>query len=153
LSTGTSRRYVSYPEEPQSIRRRGFEVKSAATVVQMLIRLTGLLLIVMGVSFWSGHALTLIPMHKQVGYLFVLSLWALAALAARAGIAPGVVVVAFLWGILVSVLGMTQDRLVIGDAHWIIKLLHLLVGLGAMGLAEGMGARIKAAGTPALSTR
>jgi hypothetical protein len=128
-------------------------VKTATTAVQMLIRLTGLLLIVMGASFWTGHALTLIPVHRQIGYVFVLSLCALGALAARAGVAPGFVVVVFLWGVLVPVLGITQDRLVLGDAHWIIKLLHLLVGLGAMGQAEGLAARIKEAQTPAFSSR
>jgi hypothetical protein len=38
--------------------------------------------------------------------------------------------------------------LLTGDFHWIIQVLHLLVGLGAIGQAEGLAARIKRA--PAL---
>lgn len=125
-------------------------MKSAIAATLMLIRLTGLILIVLGASFWTGHAFALIPPHKQLGYLFVLSLWTLAALAARAGVAPGFAALAVVWGLAVAAIGMTQDRLLIGDAHWVIKVLHLLVGLGAMGLAEGLAARIKRTPAPAL---
>src|SRR5437879_5791412 len=86
------------------------EMNAATTAVQMVIRLTGLVLIILGVAFWSGHALTLIPIHKQLGYLFVLALWALAGMAARAGVNPGFVVLVFLWGFFVAALGMTQGR-------------------------------------------
>ena len=118
-------------------------MKIATTVLQMLVRLSGLTLIVLGMLFWTGHALTLIPVHMLVGFVLVLSLWALAVLAARAGVHPGLVILAMLWGGLVPVLGLTQDRLLPGDAHWVIQVLHLLVGLGAIGQAEGLAARIK----------
>jgi hypothetical protein len=125
-------------------------MKTVTAATLMLVRLTGLILIVLGASFWTGHAFALIPLHKQVGYLFVLLFWTLAALAARAGVAPGFVGLAIAWGLAVAALGMTQDRLLIGDVHWVIKVLHLLVGLGAMGLAEGLAARIKQTPIPAL---
>lgn len=128
-------------------------MKTGITAAQMLVRLTGLILIVLGLSFWTGHALSLIPVHKQIGYLFVLALWAEAAFAARAAAAPGFVALVFLWGLVVAFLGMTQDRLLIGNAHWIIKLLHLLLGIAALGLAERLAARAKEARTPAFSGR
>jgi hypothetical protein len=118
-------------------------MKIATTVLQTLVRLSGLTLIVLGMLFWTGHALTLIPVHMLVGFVLVLSLWALAVLAARAGVHPGLVILAMLWGGLVPVLGLTQDRLLLGDAHWMIQVLHLLVGLGAIGQAEGLAARIR----------
>ena len=79
-------------------------MNAATTAVQMVIRLTGLVLIILGAAFWSGHALTLIPIHKQLGYLFVLALWALAGMGARAGVNPGLVVLVFLWGFFVAYL-------------------------------------------------
>ena len=118
-------------------------MKIATSVLQTLVRLSGLTLIVLGMLFWTGHALTLIPVHMLVGFVLVLSLWALAVLAARAGVHPGLVILAMLWGGLVPVLGLTQDRLLPGDAHWMIQVLHLLVGLGAIGQAEGLAARIR----------
>jgi len=125
-------------------------VQTAATIAQMLVRLTGLINIVLGVLFWTGHALNLIPVHTQVGFVLVLSLWALAVLAALAGVSPAFVALAIAWGLLVPVFGMTQDRLLIGEAHWMITVLHLLMGLGAMAQAEGLAARIKSARAPAL---
>jgi len=122
-------------------------MKTAVTVAQWLVRLCGLALITLGVLFWTGHALELIPVHMLVGLVLVLSLWTLAGLAARAGVRPGQVAVAFVWGLVVPALGLTQDSLVPGNAHWIIQVLHLLVGLAAIGMAEGLGAAIRR-GTP-----
>ena len=125
-------------------------MKTATTVAQMLVRLTGLINIVLGVLFWTHHALTLIPVHMQVGYVFVLSLWVLALLAARAGVNPAFVGLAIVWGFLVSALGMTQDRLLVGNTHWVVQVLHLLVGMVGMGQAEGLAARIRQSLTQAL---
>jgi len=36
---------------------------------------------------------------------------------------------------------MTQDSLLTGDLHWLIKVVHLLVGLGAVGQAESLAVR------------
>jgi hypothetical protein len=94
-------------------------------------------------SFWTDHALTLVPVHMLVGFVLVFSLWALAVLAARAGVHPGLVALAIGWGFIVPVLGLTQERLLPGDVHWVIQVLHLLVGLGAIGLAERLARRIK----------
>ena len=125
-------------------------MKTAATVAQMLVRVTGVINIVLGVLLWTHHALRLLPVHMQVGYVLVLSLWVLALLAARAGVNPAFVGVAIVWGFLVPVLGAMQARLAVGNAHWAIQLLHLLVGMGAIGLAEGLAVRIRQERTHAL---
>jgi len=118
-------------------------MKTATTVAQMLVRICGVLLIALGILFWTGNALTLIPIHMLLGLILVLSLWTLAVIGARSGVAPGFVVVAFLWGLLVPVFGVTQDGILTGDLHWLVRVLHLLVGLAAIGMAEGMAARIR----------
>lgn len=120
-------------------------MRTAATVAQMLVRATGLVQIALGILFWTGNAGQLIPVHMLVGLLLVLSLWALAFIAARMGVSPPLVIVAFLWGLLVPVLGVMQDGILTGDLHWLIQVLHLLVGLAAIGQAEGLGARIRRA--------
>src|SRR5437868_15224829 len=118
-------------------------MKTAVTVAQMLVRLCGLVLIVLGILFWTGQALTLVPVHMVIGLVLVLSLWTLAGLAASAGVRPVQVAVAFAWGLVVPILGLTQGMLLTGDAHWLIRVLHLLVGLAAIGMAEGLAAAIK----------
>src|SRR5690606_28334452 len=88
----------------------------------------------------------LIPVHMLVGLVLVLALWTLAALAARAGVSPGLVALAIAWGAIVPILGLNQGRLLPGQAHWLIEVLHLLVGLGAIGQGEGLAARLRRAG-------
>jgi len=89
----------------------------AIATMQALVRLTGLALIVMGLFFWSGRALSLISVHMLIGLLFVLSLWALATLAAAAGGSRRLALQAILWGVLVLLLGLMQDRLFVGDGN------------------------------------
>jgi hypothetical protein len=127
-------------------------MKTAITVAHWLVRLTGLIQIVLGILFWTGNALTLIPVHMLSGFVLVLSVWTLAVLAARAGVSRGFVVLVIVWGVIVLVLGLTQTQLLPGDFHWVIQVLHLLVGLGAIGQAEGLATRSKNLRTPALQT-
>lgn len=119
-------------------------MKTAASAAQMLIRLTGLILIVLGILFWTGHARNLISIHMLLGLILVVSLWVLAVLALVARVGAGFAVFAILWGAIVLILGMTQTTLMPGSAHWVIRVLHLLVGLAAMGLGERLGERIRA---------
>jgi len=122
---------------------------TATTIIRTLIRLTGLVQIVLGVLFWTGNARGLIPLHQLVGFGLVLSLLVMAALAARAGVNPGLVALAVVWVLVVPVLGLTQDRLLLGSAHWVIQVLHLLLGLGAIGQGEALAARILGRQVPA----
>src|SRR5215208_3652084 len=118
-------------------------MQTATTVVQWIVRLTGMTQVALGLLFWTDRALTLVPVHMAVGLTFVLAVWALAGLAARAGVRPGPVVVTALWGILVLALGITQGRLLPGPAHWVVEVLHLLVGFAAMALAARLAAQLR----------
>jgi hypothetical protein len=118
-------------------------MRTATTTAQMVVRACFVVQLVLGGLFWTGNALGLVPLHMLVGFLLVLGLWTLAALAAGAGVPPGLVALAAVWGLIVPILGLNQDRLLVGSAHWLIEVLHLLVGVAAVGLAEQLAARIK----------
>ena len=118
-------------------------MRTVATVAQWLVRVTGLIQIVLGLLFWTGNQLTLVPVHMLVGLILVLSLWTVAFVAARSGVQPGFVAVAFLWGLVVLILGVEQTQILVGGGHWLVQVLHLLVGLVAIGMAEGLGRRIR----------
>jgi hypothetical protein len=118
-------------------------MRTATTAAQMLVRVCAVVQLVLGGLFWTGRALDLVPLHQVVGFLLVFGLWALAALAARAGVQPSLVALAVVWGLVVPILGLNQDRLLTGSFHWVIEVLHLLVGLGAIAQAEGLAARIR----------
>jgi hypothetical protein len=118
-------------------------MRRATTTAQMLVRVTFVVQLVLGGLFWTGNALDLVPLHQTIGFLLVFGLWTLAGLAARAGVRPPLVALAVVWGLIVPILGLNQTRLLVGSAHWLIEVLHLLVGLGAIGQAEALATRIK----------
>ena len=118
-------------------------MKNAATIIQILIRLVWLILLVLGILVWAGHNQPWVPAHEWLGVAFIILLWALVYLGVRRGAAPGLVAIVFLWSLVVLAVGLTQTGILTGSSHWIIQVLHALVGLVAIGLAEALGARIK----------
>ena len=126
-------------------------MKTSTTVAQMTIRISGVILIILGILFWTGRALGLVSLHMLLGLILVLALWALAFIGARAGVGAGAVSLAIAWGIITIFLGIAQTRILPGSAHWVIQLLHLLVGLAAMGIGDRLAAKIKGGPAPALA--
>jgi hypothetical protein len=120
----------------------------AATVVHMTLRVSGLLLILLGLGIWTGRADQVIPVHEVIGFVLVLSLWTLAFIAARAGVAMGWVALAVVWGLIAPILGLTQEHLLTGDWHWTIQVLHLLIGLGAIGQGESLARQMRLVAAP-----
>ena len=118
-------------------------MKTATTVLQMWIRGGGVIMIALGLLFWTGNADRLIPVHMLLGITLVLALWVLASLGAVARVGLQLVVLALVWGAITPVLGLTQTRLLPGSGHWLIQVAHLLVGLGVIGLGETLARRIK----------
>ena len=112
-------------------------------VLRAIVGLTGAFQVVVGIAIWMGYALPLIPLHMAVGLAFVLALWILAvrAILARAG--RGIAACTLAWGALVIAFGMAQAQILPGEHHWVIRLLHLLVGLTAMRLADVLARRIR----------
>ncbi len=108
-----------------------------------LIRVTGLIQIYLGLLFWVIQNDALVPVHILMGSTLVVSLWILAILSLQAGVDQRFVALAIVWGLIVVILGLTQTRLLPGPAHWVIELLHLLVGLGAIGQGDGLAMRIR----------
>lgn len=114
-----------------------------ATAAQPLVGLIGLVMIALGLLFWGGNALSLVPVHMLLGLLLVALLWTLAITGARAHVPAGLVVLGIVWGFVVPTLGVLQTGLLTGELHWIVRAVHLLVGLIAIGLAEGLAASIR----------
>jgi hypothetical protein len=117
---------------------------SGTTVAQLLVRFAGIVLIILGVFFWAGSALSLVPLHMTLGFILVIGLWTLAGLGAAAKVSPGLLAGAALWGFVVIGFGMTQRQLMPGAGHWVIQVLHLVVGMAAMGMSEAIAKRIRA---------
>jgi hypothetical protein len=118
-------------------------MKIATRLIQSAIRVLGLILLVLGFMFWSGRSLELVPVHMRLGEILVSLLWILAAMGLRAGVKPGLVLGAMLYGVVVVAFGMRMGTFLPGRAHEVIRVLHFLIGLGAIGLAESIGVRMR----------
>ncbi|HEX4215659.1 MAG TPA: hypothetical protein VIA06_20260 [Candidatus Dormibacteraeota bacterium] len=117
-------------------------MRAIITVCQMLFRLFWLVNIVLGILFWTGHVTGLVPLHILLGIILTLLLVILALLAGIRG-KPGLLVVGVIVAILLPVVGLNQQSWDQGSGHWIIQVLHLLVGILAIVTAEAIGGRIK----------
>lgn len=118
-------------------------MKTTATILQQMVRLAGVLQIALGLLFWAGYALDFIGIHMLLGILLVLLLWVLAGMAAWARVSPALAALAIAWGLGTPILGMSQAQLLPGAAHWVIQLVHFLVGLVALSLAETLARRLR----------
>lgn len=111
-------------------------MRPAAKIAQMALRGSGVLALLLGLIFWAGYGSSLRQVHMLLGVIVVLALWTLAGIAAKVGAPLLRVVMAVLWGFVVVGLGMTQTQFYPGSLHWVIRLTHLLVGIGAMAQGE-----------------
>ena len=113
------------------------EILVTATRIPLIVlRLLAALQVTLGIAFWTGHWYNLVGLHRMGGVLFVVTLWLIALMAMRAKRAVGLATFALAWGIVIAALGFAQQRLLIGDLHWIVRVAHLVIAMCAMPLAE-----------------
>ena len=118
-------------------------MKTVILVTRTLLGLSMLTLLVLGILFWTGRALNLVGLHMTIGYVFVVLLWLMALLCWRAGAPAGLAITTLIWGFVIAGLGMMQMRLMPGSLHWVIRTLHLLVGVAGMGMAGALSVRTR----------
>lgn len=119
----------------------GMQVVS--TGAQWVVRVCGVVLLILGLLIWAENMRNLIQIHTWLGLLMVLGLWVLAVAGARLGAPIGLAAGLAVMGLLVVALGMAQASLMPGGAHWIIQIVHLLLGMAAVGMAEALGGRLR----------
>ncbi|MSP39386.1 MAG: hypothetical protein EXR70_12925 [Deltaproteobacteria bacterium] len=110
-----------------------------ATIV---LTAAGSLALVLGLLLWGGLGMNLISLHMLLGFLAVGALWIVAVGQAlgKNGNWP-IAIAALLLGGLTIWLGTTQTTLMSGDRHWIVQVIHLLLGVALIGLGHVGAAR------------
>lgn len=109
-------------------------------IIQWIAGIAGLGALTLGLLFWIAQ-IDLLNIHMLLGLtvalaLLVLSIVMVATRGLRLLGAIGIV-----YAFILPVFGLTQSGILIGSTHWLIQVLHLLVGLGALALAGIMGTR------------
>jgi len=120
-------------------------MRTTAAISLWIVRIAGTIQLVLGILFWTGHAYSYLPLHIVSGIVIVLTLWTVAVLALVARTSRRLAMFGLAWGLALPALGLTQATVLAGSLHWIIRVVHLLMGLAAMGVAGALGQAILAA--------
>ena len=114
-------------------------------ILQWVVRIAGVAALLIGISFRGGRALAPVSVHMSIGVLVCLALAIIAIMALARRVRVPVALVALLWAIATVTVGTVQDWWVGAGSHVPTEILHVVLGVGAIGLAEMLGAAIKRA--------
>lgn len=120
-------------------------MRIAADISIWIVRIAGTLQLLTGALFWTGRAYTFLPLHIISGTLIVLTLGVVPVLALIARTRRGLALFALLWGVALPAFGLRQAAVLVGSMHWIVRVVHLVMGFAAMALAGTLGQAILAA--------
>jgi hypothetical protein len=110
-------------------------------IVQIVAGVSGLLALVLGLLMWFADMYVVLPVHMILGLIVTLVLLIFSILALLTSGLRALGAIGVIYALIVPVFGLTQTSLLVGDLHWLIRIAHLLVGIGAMGLIGNIAAR------------
>ena len=114
---------------------------TAVKILIMLFRLVWLIGLALGIWIWTGHGYSMLRMHIGLGFCTVLLLALVAVLGAVARAGVGRVFLAILWVVLLPIAGFGQLSPMAGAQHWVFRVVHLVIGVAAIGSAEMLAAK------------
>jgi hypothetical protein len=113
-----------------------------ARILQIIVGIAGLCALVLGLVIWIAD-IDLTDIHMLFGLLVTLGLLVMSIIALTA---PGLRIwglVGIVYAIILLVFGESQSNILVGNLHWLIQVLHTLVGIGALVLTGFLGARYR----------
>ena len=122
------------------------------TISQMILRVAVLLALIIGIVFWINPGLpaqspAVKGIHMLLGIIVVLALWAVGVAQTRLkGGSVGMAIGAFIIGLLVAIVGLSQEGWKGGAGTGTVELIntiHLLLGIIAVGFGEMIAGRAK----------
>jgi ABC-type enterobactin transport system permease subunit len=96
--------------------------------------------VLLGLVFWTGHALALTKAAFWGGAAFSLLLWAISTLCFRAGSPRGLVIAGFTTGAAFVALGAAQVYVLPEPQSWLVRAAHVVLVLIGMGVSSELGA-------------
>ena len=112
------------------------------TIARWLVRLLGVLQLIMGLLIWFQNAFGMINPHMLLGVLLVVAMLIVAVVSTQLGAPLGMAAGLAVLALVILAFGVTQESILPGDNHWIIRVLHPLVGLAGVGLSEAICGRV-----------
>lgn len=106
----------------------------AVHIVSLIARLALMATLALGLLYWIFQ-ISVISIHMALGITGAVGLLALGVVAIFTRGMRLLGVGSMVYAVILPVFGMVQSRILVGNPHWLIQTAHLLVGLGAMGVA------------------
>ena len=106
-------------------------------IASVALSFAGLLALILGLLVWANPGLSLIQMHMLLGLLAVGALWVIGiGQAFSTGGSWLIAALALVVGAAMIVIGLNQSALMLGPFHWVIQLIHLVLGLLVIGMGH-----------------
>jgi hypothetical protein len=115
----------------------------AMTIFDWILRLAGSVALVLGLLIWAFQLDNITNIHMLFGLLVTLALLVISLLAAFTRELRLLGIIGIVYAFILPLLGVNQETLLIGDLHWLIQVIHMLVGVGALALAGVISVRYK----------
>jgi hypothetical protein len=113
-------------------------------IASVVLSFAGLLALILGLLIWTAGALNVIQMHMLLGFLAVGSLWFIGiGQAFSKGGSWLLATCALVVGAAIIILGLNQSALMLGASHWVIQVVHLVLGLLVIGIGHMSAARYR----------
>ena len=113
-----------------------------ARLLQIVVAITGLCALVLGLFIWIAN-IDLTDIHMLFGLLVTLGLLVMSIIALTVRELRIWGIVGIVYAFIVLIFGISHVNLLVGNLHWLIQTLHLLVDIGAIALTGTLGARYR----------
>jgi hypothetical protein len=110
----------------------------------MILSVAASLALLLGLLFWAGIAMNFISLHMLLGLLAVAALWLIGVgQAIVKGGSWAIAIVVLVIGALTLYVGLYQSAMMVGPAHGVIQVIHLILGVLIVGLGHMATARYR----------
>lgn len=110
--------------------------------LRWVARLDGIVALILGIILWTG-SLGVLKIHILTGFIMSLTMLLIGLVGLFAHVKPALPIIAIVWALLLPYVGFAQLRPFPSPGHLIIQVIHLLIGISAIGIAEALTAKIK----------
>ncbi len=111
------------------------------TALRWVARLDCLVVLILGIVLWTGSP-GLLKVHILTGFVLTIAVLLIGLIGLFARVQPALPIIAIVWAILLPYVGFVQLKLLPGASHTVVQIIHLLVGICALGIVEALGAKI-----------
>jgi len=114
----------------------------AVRIIVWIGRIAGLGALLLGLLFWIAN-IDFISIHILFGLAVAIALLALSIVMVFTRGTRVLGVIGIVYALILPVFGLRQATLLVGNIHWLIQAVHLLVGIGALALIQVMSTRFE----------